>query len=213
MDNKGAYLFGTGGSGMTYLKRKFNFINKEPESWQHFRYFNSSSMGVRLDIPKDVKIVYLFAHPFDTLLSFERRGFLKDYGLAVSNLQGDVEGYELFDVSNLKEYVKTKMDFFMFGNHFHRFYNLPNNVLFIKYEALKDNIDFISDWAGVPVVSEEPFSERSSDFTKCDCNTLKGLIEIHGGWADHYNKLPDSFTNKDKKTEYDFKKRKDYLFI
>lgn len=212
MENKGTYLFGTGGSGMTYLKRKLSWANKEPESWQHFRYLNQDYKGVRIDIPDDAKIVYLFAHPFDTMLSFERRGFLENYDMAVANLQGDFDKYRSLKITSLKEYLSHGHDLFMFGHHFNQFYNLKNNVLFIKYEALKDKIKLISRWSDVSIDSDEPFIDRNSDFTKCDCKTLKGLIDTHGAWADHYNNLPDYFTNKSKNYQFKNKTKFDYLY-
>ena len=213
MDNKGAYLFGTGGSGMTFLKRKFGWINKQADSTQHFRYLNEKFMGVKIDIPNDVKIVYLFAHPFDTLLSFERRGFLENYDMAVANLQGDLEKYRKLKIDCLKKYVDCKQDLFMFGHHFNSFYNLPNKVLFIKYESLSENIKFISRWTDISIDTDEPFIERNSDFKKCDCSILKGMIDIHGAWADHYNNLPNYFTNN-VKNKYEFKNKTkfDYLY-
>lgn len=213
MGSKGTYLFGTGGSGMTFLKRKFGWVNKEPESWQHFRYLNQDCNGFRVDIPNDAKIVYLFAHPFDTMLSFERRGFLESYDMAVANLQGDYEKYRKLKITSLKEYLSHGHDLFMFGHHFNTFYNLPNRVLFIKYESLGENMKFLSRWANVSVDSDEPFIDRNSDFTKCDCITLKGLINTHGAWADHYNSLPNYFTNKgSKKYEFNNKTKFDYLY-
>lgn len=213
MSNKGTYLFGTGGSGMTYAKRKFGWVNKEPESTQHFRYLNKEFMGFKLDIPKDAKIVYLFSNPLDTLLSFERRGFLEGYDMAVANLQGDFETYKKLKITSLKEYIYHQKDLFMFGHHFNSFYELPNKVLFIKYEALKENIKFISRWADVTIDTDEPFVERNSDFKKCDCKTLRGMIDIHGGWVDHYNSLPDYFTNKGTdKYKFNNKTKFDYLY-
>ncbi len=212
MDNKGTYLFGTGGSGMTYLKRKLGWTNKEPNSWQHFRYLNEEFMGFRVNVNPDNKIVYLFSHPFDTLLSFERRGFLENYDMAVANLQGDFEKYRKLKISCLKEYLSHGHDLFMFGHHFNQFYNLPNNVLFVKYEALRYKINLISRWSNVGIDSDEPFIDRNSDFTKCDCKTLRGLIDTHGAWADHYNSLPDYFTNSSKKHGFNNKTKFDYLY-
>jgi hypothetical protein len=212
LDKKGAYLFGTGGSGMTYLKRKLGWVNKEPESTQHFRYLNKEFMGVKIDIPTDSKIVYLFAHPFDVLLSFERRGFLAKYDMAVANLQGNIEKYRKLKIHNLNDYVNHQKDLFMFGHHFNSLYNLPNKVLFIKYEKLNENIKFIARWSGVSIDTNEELKDRESNFSKCDCKTLKGLIDIHGGWADHYNNLPDYFTNKGIKHDFLNKTKFDYLY-
>ncbi len=212
MENKGTYLFGTGGSGMTFLKRKLGWVNKEPESTQHFRYLNKKFMGVKIDVPTDAKIVYLFAHPFDVMLSFERRGFLAKYDMAVSNLQGEIEKYKKFKIHNLNDYLSHNTDLFMFGHHFNSFYKLPNKVLFIKYEALEQNIKFISRWAGITIDTDEGFKDRASNFSKSDCKTIRGLIDIHGGWADHYNNLPDYFTNKGKNHLFTNKTKFDYLY-
>lgn len=212
MESKGTYLFGTGGSGMTYLKRKLGWVNKEPESTQHFRYLNEKFMGVKIDVPADAKIVYLFAHPFDVMLSFERRGFLAKYDMAVSNLQGDIQKYKKLKIHSLKDYINHGSDLFMFGHHFNSFYNLPNKVLFIKYEALEENIKFISRWAGITIDTDEEFKDRASDFSKTDCKTLRGLIDIHGSWADHYNNLPDYFTNKGKNHSFKNITKFDYLY-
>jgi FkbM family methyltransferase len=207
---KYAYLFGTGGSGVTYLKRKLGWTNKEPTSHQHFRYINKPYMGINLDIPKGAKIVYLYTHPFNILLSFERRGFMEDIG-AVCNLQADHESYLKINNKNITGYLKNGVDCFMFGNHFQSFYEQhDNDVLFVKYESLKDNINYISDWAGVSIDSDELLNERNCQYEKLDQNTLISLSKIHGGWADHYNKLPNLFTNRPYKKEYEYLKKHDY---
>jgi hypothetical protein len=198
-----AYLFGTGGSCLTFLKRKFKFINEAPESSQHFKLFDKKYLG-RFDIKPEDKIVYSFANPYNILLSFSRRGFFTKQFALPDALNGDGKSFLKLKEPTLECYLNYGLDMFNFGNHFQCFYSLPNPVLIIKDESIDFGI--IKHWADVDIKSEEGLQKRNSNYTKIDKSVLSKMQNIHGKWAAHYEKLPTIFSNEMKGLDFLAKK-------
>ena len=180
------HLYSPGGSGYTYLKSILD--------WGNAAIINNPHQRGAL-FQEGEKFVYIFANPYDVLLSFERRRYLHDIN-AVGLMQGDVNYFRTYGCKGLDHYLGLKKDCFRFGQHSNAYYTNPHLGLFVKYEALAERMDDIRDWSGLEFTQQVPFSRRSSNHAVLGKEMLKELYAAHGRWYDHYRRLPGFFTNK-----------------
>jgi hypothetical protein len=179
------YLYSCGGSGYTYLKHLLNWHDPTV----HNPHQRISVLG------QGVKFVYVFANPYDVLLSFEKRGYLNNVN-AVGLLQGDVNYFRAHGCKGLDHYLDLETDCFMFGHHFNSYYTNAGTGLFVKYEALADKLEAMREWAGVEYIQKIPFAKRTSDYANLPAEKRDKLRARHGRWFDHCQRLPSFFTNR-----------------
>lgn len=188
------YLISTGGCGMEFVKYNFDF-----DFGTHHR---------NMFIPENVNFVYLFSHPYNILLSYNRRGFIT-HGRAINQVQGNCGNAKLNFVTNLDEYLNINIDCFMFGNHFNNYYSQDAVGLFIKHEALFNNLDSAMNKMGIKRVHNQKVVNRKSNYNNINKNLLARLKERHGRYAKHFEKLPLVFTNEVKNDKYFYNEKWD----
>ena len=188
-------LIGTGGCGMEFIQYNWKFD------------FNTHNRNFLID--KDINFVYIFAHPFNVLLSYEKRGFIPWDGYAAQQIQGDRENLRSKDVKGLNDYLDIGIDCFQFGNHFNCYYGQEANGVFLKYEAFHLHLESLMEQLKLEKKHNRPFIKRTSNYKNIDKTLLDKLEKVHGSYAKHFDSLPDIFTNEVKKEEYFYKNRFD----
>lgn len=187
------FLYSCGGSGYTYLKSIMD--------WKNPPIHNPHQRHSHFD-PGD-KFVYIFANPYDVLLSLERRGFLLNIN-HVGMMQGEVNYFRTFGCKGLEHYLGLGKDCLMFGHHFNSYYMNQAEGLFIKYEALAEHMEAIRDWGGLRYTQQVAPTQRNSCFSDIDPALLAQLRTVHGNWFEHYAHLPTFFINKPTKQDYTY---------
>ena len=188
------YLIGTGGCGMEFIQNKYHF-----DQHTHIR---------NMFIPIGVNFVYIFAHPYDVLMSFSKRNMLMG-AHAICAINGDHASSNMGGVVDLSTYLKQDIDCFQFGHHFNNYYSLNVNGIFIKYECFESQLDVHMAKLGIKKKADILFRKRSSNYNDLDDSTLFKLEQKHGKYAEHFDSLPHVFINEVKEDKFFWNKRWD----
>ena len=174
--------------------------------------------------PGDGLIVYMYANPYDTIISFAKRGFLAD-DKACKNLGGDLKAMHKFlnlstpssqlaneHSTGLGRYLANEVDVFKFEDHFNTYlFRIDLPIIFVKFGCLVDGK--IMQQIFRQVVLNNPasrvkhmkfeqykYTPRQSQYTHADEDITKGLrsmygdLSKYGDWMRRYMELPDLFT-------------------
>ena len=185
-------------SGVTtnYVNRDVHIHERYPETIND-KFLNS-------------KVVYLFANPYDCLLSLARRDrYLLEHAYNIRcPIPIEENKFHQFcrdDRSNfptgtteekLEIYLDFGQDIYDFKDHYERWKILKNktySIRFIKYEGLlKYGLSLFNDWWGTDI-DESVWKPRmrSSDYSKLDAKLIEKLEFLYKDWFDMYNILPD----------------------
>lgn len=150
------------------------------------------------DIRDADHVIYMYSNPYDTILSFHRRGFFNGPGHC-QHIDGDVE-YFMKHVSGgctAEEYLKLPIDSFGIEDHFYSYYNFDDrkyNIMFVKYESLEKTIPEVLKWLNSShKLSEFKFKKRNSDWTDQPENIKELLEKKFGNHKRFLDTLPDVF--------------------
>lgn len=181
-------MISTGGAGTEIMQYNFDFD------------YVSHERGMKMPS----KFLYLFAHPYNILLSFDRRNFISN-DMGIRQLQGDEGSAKLNDITNLNSYLSTGIDCFKFGEHFNNYYSQNSIGLFVKFEGLAKNIEKVIAFLDLKRENDREIRERISNYKNLDNSMLNKMNNIHGKYADFFEKLPMIFTNEKKEFSYNYK--------
>jgi hypothetical protein len=173
------YLKGSGGCGIQFMRKKYNCFDID-------QHPHNKNVG-------EGKIVYLLGDPFDVVRSLDRRGFLHP---AIKQVEGliekrdDIWGSELWTKVSLEEYLSYGMDFLDLEGHYNYYRSLPNESIFVRYEALKEpeTYDILDDFIGHKSTLEK-LADRNT-YDDLDDQLLSQMELIYGNWRDKYYNLP-----------------------
>ena len=141
---------------------------------------------------KPVKVLYIFGNPYNQLLSFHRRGFLRSPYLHCQHVSGDVGGIsqELewsLDtyLANGRGYLNLKEHFLGWMTHSQRTYQ----IMFVKYENMPDHIQELSDWFGIDAPFN--FTPRQSDILRQPAHIVNSLRKMFEDYMYIVASIPD----------------------
>jgi len=144
------------------------------------------------------KIVYLFANPYDTILSFFRRNdqggkFLESH---CKHMEGN-DGYFHKKKITLEEFLKDPNDPFMLEDHYLEYVNNVNrnyDLLVVRYDTLKyEGPKSIIDFWGLDIdPSKFKFIKRNSCWTDQSEEIQDLFYQKYGKFKDMYDQLPNS---------------------
>jgi hypothetical protein len=150
--------------------------------------------------PKDSRVVYLFANPYDTILSYFRRdkvefncngGFLFPH---TTNIGGDVDYFKNPENRIIENFLKDEYDPFFLREHYDKWatYNERNyDLVMMRYEELSENgVSSFIDYWDLPKNLEFKFRKRSSDWQNEPQEIQDRLKQKYGEYFDAYHSLP-----------------------
>ena len=180
-----------GGVGTTFLMEflsKYKNINN-PYDRDGFKHLPIPPLSFN----RSLKFIYIYGKPQDAASSLFRRQMHRSQSM---KLQSFIASKKIFipKEMTLQEYASEGKDRFHFQEHFFNWYEhyLPANpVLFIKYEALYENIQNLFSFCGIPEKELSNFPkkrERTRDKSisaetmpssmKCMVNLATGLKSL-----------------------------------
>ena len=184
----------TQGSCGTYALR-----NAVGEHYNKIDGWNTHSRNPEVT-PQNSRVVYLFANPYDTILSYFRRdkeefnsqgGFLFAH---VEHIGGDTEYFKKPDNRLLENFVKDDYDPFFLSSHLESWVlNESRNyaLKIMKYESLAVNgiVPFMDYW-DLPKEVSFNFKQRNSAWQRESPEIQTALRQKYGDLFDIYESIP-----------------------
>ena len=141
---------------------------------------------------RPTRVLYIVGNPYNQLLSFQRRGFLRAPYEHCKHVSGDVLGISQRPAWTLQEYLENGEDFFGLAEHFDGWWTHRDReyeIMFVRYETLPRVMVQLCDWFGI----EKPFEfrQRRSDVFKQPTFITAGLVKMYGRFAQQVCALPD----------------------
>lgn len=194
--NKNKFLLSVGSSSQTYLRKVLDgvIVPHSENGWiGHER-------DASLPFLKGSKVMYVFTDPFEVILSYNRRGFLNHECPHIDNIRGDADYFRSKNNWTLEKFLDNEYDFFGIEQHFYNWYNHKKrdyDIMFIKYEHLKDNFDKVCDWyeVGYEYCDKYEFKKRNSNVSDQKPEILDGLENIFGDFRKKLESLPNIIIN------------------
>ena len=180
------HFIGPGGCGMHFMRSLFE---DEASCFTHTRRIDS--------VQKGDKVLYIFVDPYNAVLSYDRRGFLKQ-SHHVRNIEGDIEGFNQGSPWDLSKFLSNGTDFFLLYDHFNRWYmhhEREYEIAFVKYESLSTSMDSVCEFFGLPH-KQFSYKARNSDWNNLDEQELAMLQSMYGDYHKVWSELPDFFIHK-----------------
>jgi len=181
------YLVSTGGAGTHFLYHCYgnNKLKGNNKNWmQHQRTPKITDT--------DFKVIYLYAHPIDILMSFYRRGFLKGLD-AANNLGGNMAEMEKIMGCDIEGYANNGANVFMFKTHAMGWIDYLKqekiSALILKYEAIKDHKLTLDKFIGQPAKTFE-WKQRNSSWKDLSPEVIEKLEQVHREDIDFFNTRP-----------------------
>lgn len=143
------------------------------------------------------KIIYLYSNPYNMILSFFKRGFLKSPYLHCKYIGGNLAEISKKEEWKLQEYLENGIDFFNLEKHFHNWFEFSQRnyeIMFVKYEFLQYSIEKILDWYGLPDridYFKSNFRKRKSNWTNQKIEIIEGLYKIYGSHKEFLDGLAE----------------------
>jgi len=197
VDLKPYYIMSQGGCGTTYLR---SFFEKYCEG-DHMGYphefggccWNEHRRDPAVNI--NANLLFIYGNPCDATLSFFRRAFM-EVPSHVTNIGGDTTGLLYGRPWTLERYLDNGIDFFQLESHLRgwlMFDQRQYNIMFVKYDALNDNILRILDWLDFPAEAAKHFAfrERASKWRSLSKTQMSQFKNMFGSYIDLQDSLPD----------------------
>lgn len=182
----------TPGSAGTYYMKSFLGKNYNPLK------LNTHRRNPKMPKRFKGRVVYLYSNPYDTILSYYRRGFLKEPYDHCSHIEGDLKGIREKNKWFLQEFLKNGRDFFQLGDHFRQWFSYNGrtyDILFIKYESLLQTLPQLIEWYELPkekMLKKFHFTARNSSWRNQPREIQEGLWKIYGDHFDFLDNLNDT---------------------
>jgi hypothetical protein len=155
--------------------------------------------------PENSKVMYLFANPYDTVLSYFRRAVWNDESNCQSsnnswlehhcrNLEGDSRYFNKPENRVLENFLKDDYDPFLLSEHIEKWMSHENRnyeLWLMRYESLSINgiNPFIEYW-NLPKDMSFNFKIRNSDWKSNSVEIQQGLERKYGSLFEIYYSLP-----------------------
>jgi hypothetical protein len=144
----------------------------------------------------DAKFVYVYGNPQLATISLFQRGLHHPHSMKLQQWIGKGTS-PIPKEMTLQEYASIGSDRLYFKNHFYNWYHkylatIP--TLFIRYETLFDNVEFLLDFLDIPKTSIDSFpqkKERSSSISDIPVETRKQLDVMYGDFSSELSRLDD----------------------
>ena len=176
------YQLSPGGCGSCALEDFFgNNINFPRDSWNaHQRDPSLPEAGSQVG--------YIFADPYNVVLSYFRRGFLQypyDHGKHIS---GDMSILMARPSWTMEDFFRLPSDPFRLQDHMEGWWNRPQrdyNIMFIRYETLTQHLPELCQWFGLSPERAKHFEfiprnsdwEQQSGFVKENLERMYGVFD------------------------------------
>ena len=150
----------------------------------------------------DIKYIYLFGNPIDSVISLFRRNF--HYAHSIQLLSFNKYLKAINPATTLEQYTAEGEDRFLFSEQFNNWLTGPHfyPTLFLKYEKLWDNMDTLFDFLDIPRKEINSFpakKQRSADFSSLNKDTQDSLKKIYGDFEKYINEFDDCLIVNDRK--------------
>ena len=182
-----------GGVGTTFLisfLRRFAQTN-DPEDRDGFKH----SPLPPISLNANTRFIYVYGDPRVATVSLFRRKYHHVQSLKLQKW-GRTTCSPIPESMTLEAYVSAGVDGFNFRTHFLNWYEtyLLHPTLFMKYEALFQNVEPLVEFLNLPhsAVDEFPaFQKRSSQIDDLPRSTAEALNTMYGPFAEELDRLPD----------------------
>lgn len=143
------------------------------------------------------KVVYLYSNPYDTILSYHRRGFMTKNGAGhCYYIGGDCVFLNNNLNLNLINFLKLEYDPFKLKDHFLGYLNFQErgyDILFVKYEFLNKYIDTVLDWFGCDQIATKfQLKNRKSNYQNQPSEVQYFLKKTWGDLMDIQSDMPEA---------------------
>jgi hypothetical protein len=141
------------------------------------------------------RYIYVFGDPVPAIISLFRRGY---HTPQARKLQRGCRGPKLPPEMTIEDYARGGRDLFGFERHFDNYYerHLIHPTLFVRYEALWENLNAIRDFLGFDADEFLNFAPRcrrqSEDQLLCPV-ALGQLRAIYQPFTRRLDTMPDAF--------------------
>ena len=196
-DNLEVLVVSAGGVGTSFLMKQIGLFKKTNDIDNKDGYKHMSIPP----IPKNnrVKVIYVFGDPMLACVSLFRRNYACTQSVVIQKYN---KKKKLIDHDeNLSEYLEKGIDKLMFEKHFinwHRTFKVYP-TLFIRYDAIHDNISEIKQFLGLPeefLKTFPPEKVRSSRIEDLENYELERLNELYGKFRNEILNLNGCFKNE-----------------
>ena len=148
-----------------------------------------------LSLNRDLKFIYLVGDPVMAAISLFRRNLHHHQSKKIIRGLRNKE-QPIPATMTIEQFASEGIDRFYFQEHFNNWYNFlhTNPVLFLKYDAIYDNLEKIFDFLNLPrefVSTFPPFRTRESHKLKLSDNTLEQLQTIYHDFNVELRQVPD----------------------
>lgn len=192
------YIFTQGGCATWAIGR---FIGENIDRPQK-NNVHARSHEMREYIPPHSKILYLYSDPREAILSFKRRDFFKMPYTHCIHLNGDVNGMKTKRTGwTLKEFIDNGVDFFQLEQHFQSWYESPYNVMFVKYDHLKQSMEHILKFFDINnrKADDFHFKQRLSQISRLPTDWQNGLNQMFERYIDFLESIPPCMIKEESK--------------
>lgn len=141
---------------------------------------------------RPVRVLYIVGNPYNQLLSFHRRGFLKAPYTHCRHVAGDVDGLSARDEWTVEEYVRNGVDYFRLQSHFAGWWEYrarDYEIMFVRYETMPHVLDAMRLF--FCKTTPFRFEKRVSNVFGEPSAVMEGLVDMYGPFAAQVCKLPD----------------------
>lgn len=185
---------------------------------QTARHYGSAHYHWRLPplhVNNGQQVIYMFGDPRDSIISFyqrrtsrhERHGFgssaytkddpAPDWPLkALRNIEADSSGFST--EWGLADYLDQQRDYFRLEEHFDFWLGARRDfdILFVKYETLWENFEFLGELLGLPSRAIPERVSRRADWRAEPPKVRSALNALYGKLAENLASLPDVFLQR-----------------
>lgn len=152
----------------------------------------------KLPVNDPKRLVYLYANPYDTIISFERREFMRN-DKHLSNMSGNQEMLRVAPggIWTLATFLKNGVDYFKLEKHFDTWFNSDDrySVMFVKYEELPTYLpEMMKRWGANPKHAERfEFVPRKSNWYEQSDEIKQGLERMYGKFYERLEAMEGCF--------------------
>ena len=184
----------SGGVGTTFLLTHLAQYKKTNSNEDSDRIKHSPLPPISFNT--NAKFVYVYGNPQLATISLFQRGHHHFHSMRLQRWIGKGTS-PIPKEMTLHEYALIGTDRFYFKDHFYNWYHkylatIP--TLFIRYETLFDNAEFLLDFLDIPKTSLDSFppkKERLSSIIDIPVETRKQLDLMYGEFSNELSRLDD----------------------
>lgn len=168
---------------------------------RHKSAFYSHAHLPLLSVNRNLRLVYIFGDPIESVLSLFRRNSQREG--VYTYIAGDYSRYAdiatMLKMRNLKSYLASDTGAFPIREHLHNWQTAPTQlpILFIRYETIWDNLDVLQSFLDLPKEAMATFpkkKERASSYKALGLNLKEQekLNQLYGDFREEIKQMPDT---------------------